>query len=77
MMFLCTYVLYPELVHLLRCSPFYLSLLLMMSSTDLKILYLFLYRKYVNHIHLLNFLFVGVLSYVRWNTIPGSSSSCL
>jgi hypothetical protein len=30
--------------------------LLMVISTDLKILYLFLYREYINHVHLLNFL---------------------
>jgi hypothetical protein len=36
-------------------SPFYLSLL-MVISTGLKILYLFLYRNYITHIDLSNFL---------------------
>jgi hypothetical protein len=49
-------VLWPELVHPLHFSPFYLSSLLMVISTGLNILYLFLYRKYINHIHLLYFL---------------------
>jgi hypothetical protein len=35
---------------------FYLSPLLMVIWTGLKILYSFLYRKYINHIHLLYFL---------------------
>jgi hypothetical protein len=37
-------------------SPFYFSPLFMVISTGLKILYSFLYRKYINLIHLLNFL---------------------
>jgi hypothetical protein len=37
-------------------SFFYLSPFLMVVSMDLKILYSFLYRKYINHIHLLNVL---------------------
>jgi hypothetical protein len=36
--FLCVYVFYPELVHPLPFSPFYLSLLMLISS-DLKILF--------------------------------------
>jgi hypothetical protein len=34
---------------------FYLSPILMVVSKGLKILYSFLFRKYINHIHLLNF----------------------
>jgi hypothetical protein len=45
-----------KLFHLLYFSPFYLSSFLMVVSTDLKILYSFLYRKCTNHIHLLTFL---------------------
>jgi hypothetical protein len=44
------------LVHPLYFSPFYLSQLLVMISTCLKILYWCLYRKHFRHIHLLNFL---------------------
>jgi hypothetical protein len=36
---------------------FYLSPLLMMVTTHLNIVYSFSYREYINHIHLLNFLF--------------------
>jgi hypothetical protein len=53
--FPCIYVLQPKLVHLLYFSSFYLSPLLMVVSTVLKILYSFLYRGYINHIHFLNF----------------------
>jgi hypothetical protein len=51
----CLYVLKPDLVHLLYFSSFYLSPFLMVVSTGLKILYSFLYREYIKHIHLLNF----------------------
>jgi hypothetical protein len=37
---------YPKLVYPLHFSPFYLSPLLVVISTGLNILYLFLYRKY-------------------------------
>jgi hypothetical protein len=40
------------LVHLFYFSSFCLSLFLMVISTGLKILYSFLYREYINHIHL-------------------------
>jgi hypothetical protein len=40
-------------------SPFYLH---MVISTGLKILYSFLYRKNIKHIHLLNFLFLPSLT---------------
>jgi hypothetical protein len=33
-------------------------------STNLKILYSFLYREYINHIHLLNFLLFPSLSHM-------------
>jgi hypothetical protein len=57
-----TYVLEPELAHLLYFSPFYLSPLLMLISTGLKFLCSFLYRKHINHIHLLSFLLLPFLS---------------
>jgi hypothetical protein len=38
MTFPCTYVLYPELVHPLHFSPFYLSPPLLVISADIKIL---------------------------------------
>jgi hypothetical protein len=60
--FPCVYVLLHELVHPLYFSPFYLSPLLRAISTGLKILDSFLYRKYINHIHLLNFLLLPSLS---------------
>jgi hypothetical protein len=50
------HVLQPELVHLLYFFSFYLSPLLMVVSIGLKILYSFLCREYLNHVHLLNFL---------------------
>jgi hypothetical protein len=53
MTFLCMYVLYPELVHLLHFSPFYLNSCLTVISAGLKNLYAFLYRKYINNIYLL------------------------
>jgi hypothetical protein len=56
MTFPCVYVLYPELAHPLRFSPFYLSPLLMVIPTGLNILYSFLNRKCITLIHLLNFL---------------------
>jgi hypothetical protein len=58
------YMYYPELVHLLYFSSFYLSRLLMVILTGLKILYSFLYREYINHIHLLNFLLLPSLSHM-------------
>jgi hypothetical protein len=45
-------------------SPFYLNALLMVISIDLKILHSFLYRKYTNHIHFLNFLLLPSLSHM-------------
>jgi hypothetical protein len=42
--------------HVLYFYSFYLSPLLMVASTGLKILYSFLYRPSINHIHLLDFL---------------------
>jgi hypothetical protein len=42
------------LIHPLYFSPFYLSHPLMVISSGLKIPSSFLYRKYINHIHLLN-----------------------
>jgi hypothetical protein len=53
------YVLEPELVHLLYFSPFYLGPLLKVISTGLNIQSSFLYRKCINHIHLLNFLLLS------------------
>jgi hypothetical protein len=38
-------------------SPFYLHPLLMVISIGLKILYSFMYRNYINHIHLRNFFY--------------------
>jgi hypothetical protein len=62
------YVLYPELIHLLHFSSFYLNPFLMVISTGLKNLYSFLHRKYISHIHFLNFLLspcpIGDLSLV-------------
>jgi hypothetical protein len=40
------------MVHLLYFSSFYLSSCFMVVSTLLKIVYSFLYRQYINHIHL-------------------------
>jgi hypothetical protein len=60
--YLYIYVLYAKLVHSLSFSPFYLSPLLMGISTCLKIIYSFLYRKYISYIHL-NFLFLPSRSY--------------
>jgi hypothetical protein len=61
MTFSCICVLYPKLVYLLHFSPFYFSSLLMVSSTDIKILYsvfknsiFILYRKYITHIRWLS-----------------------
>jgi hypothetical protein len=62
MTFPSMYILYSELVHPFHFSLFYLSPLLMVISASLKILYLFLYRKYINHIYLLNFLLLLSLS---------------
>jgi hypothetical protein len=58
----CIYVLKLELLYLLYFSPFYLSPILIVISTDSKILYSFLYRKYINHVHLLNFLLLPSFS---------------
>jgi hypothetical protein len=60
--FLCLYILYLELIHPLCFSPFNLSHLLMVILTSLKILCSFLYRKYINHIHLFNFFLLPSLS---------------
>jgi hypothetical protein len=71
--FPCIYILLkPKLIHVSYFSPFYLSLFLMVISTGLKILYAFLYREYINHIHLLNFLLLPSLSYM-W---PPLSMTC-
>jgi hypothetical protein len=43
-----------QIVHLLYFSSFCLSPLFMVALSGLKILYVFLYREYVSHIHLLN-----------------------
>jgi hypothetical protein len=53
-MFICTIAKFG--VHLLYFSSFYLSPFGMVVSTSLKILHSFLYREYINYIHLLNFL---------------------
>jgi hypothetical protein len=46
---------------------FYLSPFMMVVSTSLKILYSFLYRKCINHIHLINFLlFCPPISYMTF-----------
>jgi hypothetical protein len=62
MKFSCIYVLYPELVHPVHFSLCYLSPILVIL-TGLKVLYLFLYRKYINHVHLLCFLLLFSLSH--------------
>jgi hypothetical protein len=53
--------------------PFYFSPLLMLISICLKILYSFLYKKYINHIHFLNFLILPSLSFM-WTLL---SVTCL
>jgi hypothetical protein len=58
----CIYVLLLKLVHL-YFSPFFLGPVLMVISTGLKILHSFLYRKHINHIHLLIFLLLPSLSH--------------
>jgi hypothetical protein len=55
MTFPCIYVLYPELLHPIFLL-FYLSPLIVVISTGLKILYSFLNRKYIPHLYLLYFL---------------------
>jgi hypothetical protein len=50
------------LVHLLYFSSLYFSTFLMVISTGLIVLNLFLYSKYINHIHLLHFLLLLYLS---------------
>jgi hypothetical protein len=57
------YIITP-LAQLFYFSSFYLSPFLMVVSTGLKILCSFLYRKYVNHVHLCNFLLLPSLSCV-------------
>jgi putative effector of murein hydrolase len=57
MAFSCIYLLYPGLVHPFHFASFYLIPYMVVISTSLKILYQFLYRMYINHTHLLNFLF--------------------
>jgi hypothetical protein len=47
------HVLYPKLVHPLHFLLSTLSSFFMVISIGLNILYSFLYRKYINHIHLL------------------------
>jgi hypothetical protein len=57
--FPCDVSMYIHIIPWISSSPLffsYLSPLLMVVSTGLKILYLFLYRKYINCIYLLNFL---------------------
>jgi hypothetical protein len=51
-----------ELVHL-YFSLFYFIPYIMVISTSLKILYSFLYRRYINHIHLLNLFLLPSLSH--------------
>jgi hypothetical protein len=51
----------PDLFHLLYFCPFYLIPFLMVVSIILKFLCSFLYREYINHIHLLNFPCVRLL----------------
>jgi hypothetical protein len=55
MTFPCICVLYLELILPLHFSPFYLTSL-MVISTGLKVLYSFVCRKYINHIHIFYFL---------------------
>jgi hypothetical protein len=50
------------LVHPLYFWAFYVSSHLMVISTDIEILYSFLYRKYINHIHLLISLIIYLFS---------------
>jgi hypothetical protein len=45
-------------------SPVYLSPFLMVGSPGLRILYSFLYREYIGHIHLLSFLLLPSSSLV-------------
>jgi hypothetical protein len=50
-----------QMVHPLHFSPFYLSPLLTVISTGLSVLYSFLYRKHITHVHLLSFLLLPSL----------------
>jgi hypothetical protein len=58
----CECALYPSFVHPLHYSPFYHSPLPIVVSTGWNFLYSYLYRKYINHIHLLFFLHLPSLS---------------
>jgi hypothetical protein len=53
---------------------FYLGPFLMVVSTGLRILYLFLYREYINNIHLLNFLLLPHPSHM-WPPLSVTSFS--
>jgi hypothetical protein len=55
-----TWVSQPKLIHLYQTS----SLVLMLISRGLKILYSFLFREYTSHIHLLKFLLSPSFSYI-------------
>jgi hypothetical protein len=59
--FPCIYALLPKLVHLLYFSSFFFSLLLIVVSTGLESLYSFMYREYINNIHLLTSFFFYLL----------------
>jgi hypothetical protein len=48
----CIYELQSNFVHFFYFSSFYCSPFLMVVSTSLEIIYLFLYSEYINYIHL-------------------------
>jgi hypothetical protein len=50
---LCTCVLQPTLVHLYQTSSLLLSLLPIVASATLRLLYLLLYSEHINHIQVL------------------------
>jgi hypothetical protein len=52
----CTCVLKPTLVHLYQSSSLLPSLLPIVALASLRLLYLLLYREYINHIQVLGFL---------------------
>jgi hypothetical protein len=72
MRFPCVDVLYFKLIHPLHFSSFYLSPLLMVILTGLNIMYSYLCRKYINHIHLLYFF----LSPSPLHKCPSLSMTC-
>jgi hypothetical protein len=63
--------------HLLYFSSFYLSPFLMVVSFSLKILCSFLYRKYNNHVHPLNFLLLSSLLVLTSFSMTCFSKYCL